>query len=85
MESDLVQIVYRIEDEFELIIPDEVIKKMTTPREIVDYLMNETEIGEKASRDYIEISLWRIIEEETGISPRDFDDDARFREDMGFD
>jgi acyl carrier protein len=85
MGADLIEIIYRVEDEFELIIPDGDVEKMTSPRQVVDYLMNKTEIGEKCSRDYIEISLWRIIEEETGISPRDFDDDARFVEDMGFD
>ena len=85
MGADLIQIVYRVEDEFEILIPDETIEKMISPENIIDYLMNQTEIGEESSRDYVAITVWRIIEEETGISPRDFDDNARFTEDMGLD
>ena len=79
----MTQIIYRIEDEFELIIPDAEIEKIISPQNVIDYLMKETEVGENCSEDYVAITVWRIIEEETGISPRDFDDDARFNEDMG--
>ena len=83
MGLDLVEMVYRIEEEFEIILPDEECEKMTTPRHVIDYLMNRQEINAKWSRDYVSITVWQIIEDEGGVSRKDFYDDSRFIEDMG--
>ena len=40
MGLDLVEIAIRIEEEFEIVIPNEAAEKMTTPRELIDYLMS---------------------------------------------
>jgi len=77
--------VYRLEEEFEIIIPDEAAEKMTTPRNVIDYLMNCKEVEKKWSRDYVSTTVWHIIEDEGGISQKDFDDNSRFIEDMGLD
>ncbi len=85
MGLDLVEMVYRIEEEFEITIPDEAAEKMITPRNVIDYLMNRPEISEKWSRDYVSMTIWQIIKDETGVSQKDFNDDSRFIEDMGLD
>jgi len=82
MGLDLVETVCRIEEEFEIIIPDEAAEKMITPRNVIDYLMNRKEVGEKWSRDYVSITVWQIIEDECGVMRKDFNDDSRFIEDM---
>jgi hypothetical protein len=82
MGLDLVEMVYRIEEEFEITIPDEASEKMTTPRIVIDYLMSRPEVSEKWSRDYVVISVWQIIEDQGDISREDFNDDSRFIEDM---
>jgi hypothetical protein len=83
MGLDLVETVYRIEEEFEIIIPREVSEKLTTPRMVIDYLMSLPKVNEKWSKDYVELSVWMIIEDEGGIDRKDFNDDSRFVEDMG--
>ena len=85
MGLDLVEMVMRIEEEFEITIPDEVAETLVTPRAVIDYLMSRSEINEKWSRDYVAISVWLIIEDEAGINREDFDEDSRFIEDMGLD
>jgi acyl carrier protein len=82
MGLNLVEMVYRLEEEFEITIPDEAAEKMTTPRIVIDYLMSRPEVSEKWSRDYVVISVWQIIEDQGGISREDFNDDSRFIEDM---
>ena len=85
MGLDLVEMVYRLEEEFEIIIPDAAAEKMITPRNVIDYLMNQPEVNGKWSRDYVQIAVWQIIEDEGGIRREDFNDDSRFIEDMGLD
>lgn len=85
MGLDLVEMVYRIEEEFEILIPDEVATTLTTPRMVIDYLMSLPKINEKWSRSYVEISVWQIIEDEGGINRKDYNEDSRFIEDMGMD
>ena len=85
MGLDLVEMVYRIEEEFEITIPDEIAPTLKTPRMVIDFLMSVPEISEKWSRSYVEISVWQIVEDEGGIERKDFDDDSRFIEDMGMD
>jgi len=83
MGLDLVETVLRIEEEFEIIIPNSVAEKLTTPRMVIDYLMSLPKVNEKWSRDYVSLSVWMIIEDEGGIERKDFNDDSRFIEDMG--
>jgi acyl carrier protein len=85
MGLDLVETVIRIEDEFEITIPDEISATLTTPRQVIDYLMTRPEVGEKWSRDYVAISVWLILEDEAGIKREDYTEDSRFIEDMGMD
>lgn len=82
---DLVESVMRIEEEFEISISDDDAEKLTTPRQVIDYLMSRPDVGEKWSRDYVELSTWMILEDELGIDRKDFTLDSRFIEDMGVD
>ena len=85
MGMGLVNTVYRIEEEFEISIADEDSVSMTTPRHVVDYLMSRPEVTEKWSRDYVELSIWMILEEELAIKREEFNLDFRFIEYMGAD
>lgn len=85
MGLDLVEMVMRIETEFEITIPDEAAVTMVTPRTVIDYLMAQPKINEKFSREYVALSVWLIIEDEAGIIREHHDDDSRFIEDMGMD
>ena len=83
MGLDLVELTIRVEEEFEITIPDEAAAKITTPGQLVEYLMGRPEVGEKWSRDYVHLSVWMMIEDELAIRREDFNDDSRFIEDMG--
>jgi acyl carrier protein len=85
MGLNLIEILTTIEDKFKIALSDEVAVTFTTPRKIIDYLMSCPEISEKCSRDYVENSVWQIIEEQLGIEREDFNfnEDSRFIEDMG--
>ena len=85
MGLDLVELVIHIEEEFKVTIPDADAEKMTTPRNVIDYLINCKEVNEKWSRDYVSTTVWQIIEYETGIRRGDFNDDSRFIQDMNLD
>ena len=85
MGLDLVEMVIRVEEEFDIQFPDEDASKITTPKELIDYLMSRPEVSEKWSRDYVNLSVWMIIEDELGINKENFNDDSRFIEDMGAD
>ena len=81
----LVETLYRIEDEFEVTIPNEVSETLVTPRMVIDYLMSLPKVTEKRSRDYVFLSVMLIIEEESGFNREDFSEDSRFIEDLGMD
>lgn len=83
MGLDLVETVMRIEEEFEITIPDEVAETLVTPRTVIDYLMSRSEISEKWSRDYIAVSVMLIVEDESGVDRKNFNEDSRFIEDLG--
>ena len=80
---DLVEATIRIEEEFGLRISDEDAARLSTPREVVDYLMTRIEVRGTWSKDYVHESVWTILEEELGIDRKDFNDDSHFIEDMG--
>ena len=81
----LVETIYRIEEEFEITIPDAASEKMATVRAIVDYLMRRPEVSQKWSRDYVLLSVWMILENEAAIDREDWNEDSRLVEDMGLD
>lgn len=83
MGLDLVETFFRIEEEFEIRIFDEDSEPVTTPRQLIDYLMSRPEVSPKWSRDYVSLSVWMILEDELAIDRKDFNDDSRFIEDMG--
>lgn len=85
MGLDLVETVMRIEEEFEITIPDEVAVTLVTPRTVIDYLISRPEISERWSKDYVTISVWMILEDEIGIDRKDYNENSRFIEDMGMD
>ncbi len=85
MGLDLIEMTMRVEEEFEITIPDKAAEKIKTPGQLVQYLMGRPEVGEKWSRDYVHLSVWMIIEDELTINKEDFNDDSRFIEDMGAD
>lgn len=83
MGLDLVELVIRIEEEFEVTISDESASMMTTPRHVIDYLMEQPNVSRQWSRDYVEITTWLTIEDELAIDRNNFNEDSRFIEDMG--
>ena len=83
MGLELVGLVYRLEEEFEIAIPNEAAEKMTTPRDVIDYIAAIPSVSGKWSREYIEITVWLAIEDELGIDRNEFNLDSRFIQDMG--
>lgn len=86
MGLDLVEMVMRIEEEFEIDIPNEVAETFTTPKKVINYLIVLPKFkDENRPRENIADKIWLIIEEETGIDRKDYNEDSRFIEDMGMD
>jgi len=83
MGLEVVEMVIRVEEEFEISIPDQEASQIETPGQLIDYLLARPEVSEKWSRDYVHLSVWMIIEDELGIKKEDFNDDSRFIQDMG--
>ena len=83
MGLELVEMVIRIEEEFDIRISDEDAVRLTTPGQLIDYLMARPELSGKRSRDAIAESVWQRAEQEIGIDRKDFTEDSRFIEDMG--
>jgi hypothetical protein len=83
MGLELVSLVYRLEEEFEIIIPDEEAERMTTPRAVIDYISSIPSVSSKWSRVYIEVTVWLAIEDELCVDQKDFTIDSRFVQDMG--
>lgn len=85
MGLDAVEIVMRVEEEFEISISDEDAATIRTPRQLIDYLIARRELAGKRSRDAVAESIWQILEGELGIRRTNFTEDSRFVEDMGMD
>ena len=86
MGLDIVELIMRVEEEFEIEIPDEIAETLTTPRTVIDYLANLPKFSERRRpREYIADKVWLIIEDVVGIDRRDYNEDSRFIEDMGMD
>lgn len=86
MGLDLVEMVMRIEEEFETEIPDEIAITFTTPKKVIEYVSNLPNIKAKNyPREFIADKVWLIVEDEGGVDRRDFTEDSRFIEDMGID
>lgn len=85
MGLDLVEMVMRIEEEFEITIPDEAAVTMVTPGTVIDYLMTLPEINEKWSREQVRQVVFTIVEDESGNLRDHFNEDSRFIEDLGMD
>ena len=82
MGLELVEMVYRVEEEFDITMSDEDSYRIRTPRDLIDYLMGRPELANR-SRDTVAESVWQIVEDEIGILRNDFTEDSRFIEDMG--
>ena len=85
MGLDSVEIVIRVEEEFDISVSDEDAAQITTPRQLIDYLMARPEFAGKRSRNAVAESIWQILEQELGIKRARFTEDSRFIEDMGMD
>lgn len=86
MGLDLVEMVMRIEEEFDTEIPDETAVTFTTPQKVIEYISSLPKIKAKNHpREYIADKIWLIIEDEGGVDRRDFTEHSRFVEDMGMD
>ena len=83
MGLELVELVIRIEEKFEVSIPDEAAAVMTTPRHVIDNLMQQPTVSQQWSRGYVAITVWLMIEDELGIDRNQFNEYSRFIEDMG--
>ena len=83
MGLELVEMVLRVEDEFDISMSDEDAAKITTPRQLIEYLMARPELAGKRSRDAVAESVWQIVEGEIGVDRKDFTEDSRFTYDMG--
>jgi hypothetical protein len=82
MGLELVEMVIRAEEEFDISIPDNDAVSLTTPGQFIDYLMSREELAGR-SRDAVAESVWQLVEQEIGIERNDFTEDSRFIEDMG--
>lgn len=86
MGLDLVELVMRVEEEFEIEIPDVEAEKMITPKHVIDYVIKQPNVRNKRlPRDLIASEVWEMIEDEGGVTRNDFDENSHFIEDMGMD
>lgn len=85
MGLDVVEMVVRVEKEFDVRIPDDVAATLITPRTVIDYLIHQPGISEQWSRDDLTLKLWFLLEDQLGISRYEYTVDSRFVEDMGAD
>lgn len=86
MGLDTVEMKMRIEEEFEIEIPDAIAVTFTTPRRVIDYLTSLPKFSTRnRPREYIADKVRAIIEDEVGINRREYHEDSRFIEDMGTD
>jgi len=85
MGMEIVALVCRLEEEFEITIPDEVAVTMVTPRIVIDWIASHPKVSGQWSKGYVEVTVWLAIEDELCIKKEDFNDDSRFIEDMGAD
>ena len=77
---ELVYLVSRIEEEFEIHIPDEIATDLDTPRKVIDFIVSKTK--EKYSREEITERFWLFLDEESALDISKFNEDSRFVEDM---
>ena len=86
MGLDLVELVMRLEEEFETEIPDQVASTLLTPKNVIDFLNSKPEIRNKGmTREALAQKVWVIIEDEIGIDISEYNEDSRFIEDMHID
>ena len=85
MGLDTVELIARVETDFGVSIPDEVASTLTTPREVVDYLMTQPLIASKKSRETVALELWFLLEDQLSIERFRHNENSRFVEDMGID
>jgi acyl carrier protein len=76
MGLDLVEIIAVTEQEFNIIIPDEVAVQLMTPRKLIDHVHGNSNLA----REFIAEKIMTIIENETAQT--DFNEDSHFIDDM---
>jgi acyl carrier protein len=85
MGLDLVELVYRVEEEFDIQMSDEDAALITTTGQLIDYLMARPELAGLRTRDTVAEEVWQIVEDELGVDRKNFNEDSRLIEDMGAD
>ena len=82
---DLVEVVIRVEEEFDIQMSDEDAASITTTGQLIDYLMKRPQLAGLRSRDSVAEEVWQIVEDELGVDRKNFNEDSRLIEDMGAD
>ncbi len=86
MGLDLVELVMRFEEEFETNIPDQIAPNLSTPKDVVDFLITKPEIKNKGMTcKSVTQKVWLIIEDEIGIDISKYNENSRFVDDMHID
>ena len=86
MGLDLVEFMMRVEEEFDVFIPDQNKSLMYTPKDMIEYLADQPSVMKKfGSRDKIAERFWEAAEDELGIDPTEFSEDADFIREMNID
>jgi acyl carrier protein len=93
MGLDVVELVIRIENAFGIDIPNEVAAQLTTPRNVIDYVLlqltstapdtNQRRMPKPWTREEVAALVREVIVDETGVE--EFTEDSRFVADMNLD
>ncbi|MDT4955712.1 MAG: Acyl-carrier [Acidobacteriota bacterium] len=82
MGLDTVELVMAFEEKLGVSIPDEDAPQLTTPRKVIDYIVNK--VGSRGmTREQVAVIVRQVIEDRTAIY--DFSDDDDFVNDMNLD
>jgi acyl carrier protein len=85
MGLDTVELIVRIESDFGVSIPNEIAVTLSTPRRVIDYLMQQPSIASGKTRETVALELWFLLEDQLSIERFRYTEDSRFVEDMGID
>ncbi|REJ75259.1 MAG: hypothetical protein DWQ47_07160 [Acidobacteria bacterium] len=83
MGLDLVEIVMRTEEEFDIEISDPEAEAIKTPGELINFVKTRPEVvRQELKEEEIRNRIWSILEDELGIKREEWTDNSRFIEDM---
>jgi acyl carrier protein len=82
MGLDTVELIIAFENEFGLSIPDADAERLTTPRQVTEYVWGRI-THERVTKEQVAERVRAVIREQTSI--QNFSDDDHFVDDMGLD